>query len=91
MSATTSAIELMSTHDAAARLGLSEPTVRRQIRREVEAATPDTLRTVPGGRCAGERYVIFRRVFDAVLSEAKHIEPDPTIPTNPFIVRRNVA
>lgn len=78
--------EIMSAGEVASRLGISEPTVRRVIRREHDENKPDELRTVPGGRCAGERYLAFRAIFDEVISGKALTQPAVIEPNvHPFV------
>jgi hypothetical protein len=57
--------ELMPIAEAAARLGVHEDTLRRWMRLDME----DGKGRVPGGRCEGRYYLIFRAVFDRALRE----------------------
>ena len=49
-------------------MGIGEDRVRRVVRKECAALTPDELRMVPGGRVDDKVMTIFAGIFDAVTS-----------------------
>ncbi len=52
----------------AERMGIGEDRVRRVVRKECAALTPDELRMVPGGRVDDKVMVIWAGIFDQVTS-----------------------
>jgi hypothetical protein len=60
--------EYLSTADVAERMKLSDGTIRRAIRAEVEQQIPDWARFVPGGRRFGTNYTVIRRTFEKALA-----------------------
>jgi predicted DNA-binding transcriptional regulator YafY len=61
-------LEYLTTADVAERMGLSDGTIRRAIRAEVEQQIPDWARFVPGGRKFGTNYKIVRATFETSLA-----------------------
>ena len=59
--------ETYTVAEVAARLGISDDTVRRWMR----ADAADGGRRVPGGRCHGTMYVILAAVFDRALVDGE--------------------
>ena len=89
MSARTTPRELVSLAEAAQRLGICVPTLRRWIAADMaDRQAGGTFSRVPGGRTFGTRYVIFRAVFERALVDG--IEPDAPRKRQPipFLVRR---
>ena len=71
----------------AERLGIGEGTVRRVVRKECDACTPDELRMIPGGRYDDKVMVIFAAVFDAVISGRAVTRTAPAIDPVPLVRR----
>jgi predicted transcriptional regulator len=61
-------VEYLTTADVAERMKLSDGTIRRAIRAEVEKQIPDWARFVPGGRRFGTNYKVVRATFEKALA-----------------------
>ncbi len=62
-------------------MGVGEDRVRRVVRKECAALTPDELRMVPGGRVDDKVLVIFAGIFDAVTSGRAVTRTAPASPS----------
>ena len=65
----------------AERMGIGEDRVRRVVRKEHAALTPDELRMVPGGRVDDKVMVIWAGIFDSVVSGRAVTRTAPASPS----------
>jgi len=66
--------------EIAERMGIGEDRVRRVVRKECAALTPDELRMVPGGRVDEKVMTIFAGIFDAITSGRAVTRTAPALP-----------